>query len=180
MDIAIAAKRVDKAAVHLFVQNRLVVVYPKEDGHIVRSLKDLSKPGIKIILASKAVPVGKYSLDFLANTASDPTLGASFKTAVLGNVVSYEDNVKGVLTKVSLGEADAGIVYTSDAFGSAGQKVGQIPIPDSLNVVAEYPVAPITDSHQPALAQEFITFVLSPAGQETLVRYGFIPAGKEK
>lgn len=175
MDAAITALRVDSAAVRLFTRNRLVVIHPNEQDHLVRSLSDLSRPGVTLVLASKEVPVGQYSLDFFANAASDPVFGTAYQTAVLANVVSYENNVKGVLTKVALGEADAGIVYASDAASSAMEKVGQISIPDSLNITAQYPIASLTDTHQPELAEAFIAFVLSPAGQQTLKRYGFLP-----
>jgi molybdate transport system substrate-binding protein len=91
---------------------------------------------------------------------------------VLANVVSYEANVRAVLSKVSLGEADAGIVYGSDA-ASAGEAVRLIPIPPALNVIAQYPVAPVADSQEPELAQAFLELVLSGEGQAVLARHGF-------
>ncbi len=94
---------------------------------------------------------------------------------MLKNVVSYEDNVKAVLTKVALGEADAGIVYTSDISGQDAGKVGWLDIPDALNVIASYPIAPVKDSKNPELAQAFIDFVLSQEGQDILAKYNFIP-----
>jgi molybdate transport system substrate-binding protein len=92
---------------------------------------------------------------------------------VLANVVSYEDNVRSVLTKVALGEGDAGIVYTTDAALDA-DNIQQIMIPDELNTIASYPIAPIADSANPALAQAFVDYVLAPEGQQILVKYGFI------
>jgi molybdate transport system substrate-binding protein len=94
---------------------------------------------------------------------------------VLKNVVSYEDNVKSVLTKVALGEADAGIVYLSDISGANAEKVDQIEIPDELNVIASYPIAPVKESQNPNLAQAFIDLVLSQEGQNILAKYNFIP-----
>jgi molybdate transport system substrate-binding protein len=95
---------------------------------------------------------------------------------VIANVVSYEQNVRAVLTKVALGEADAGIVYASDV-GEAAVGVTQIAIPDNLNTIADYPVAPLGDSPYPAQAQHFVDYLLAPAGQQVLVKYGFIAAG---
>lgn len=158
----------------MFVRNRLVVIYPTDNPAGITSLKDLAKPGLKLDLAAREVPVGQYSLDFLDKASEDPEYGASFKDAVLANVVSYEENVKAVLTKVSLGEADAGIVYASDISQDAAGKVGRLDIPDTLNTVASYPIAPIATSQNPALAQQFIAYVLSTEGQAVLTKYGFI------
>jgi molybdate transport system substrate-binding protein len=94
---------------------------------------------------------------------------------VLANVVSYEQTVKAVLTKVVLGEADAGIVYTSDVTPDVADAVQQIAIPDNLNTIATYPIAPVSDSEQPQLAQQFISYVLSAEGQTTLAAHGFLP-----
>ena len=90
---------------------------------------------------------------------------------MLANVVSYEANVRGVLNKVVLGEADAGIVYASDLVGAEG--VGSLAIPDALNVVAEYPIALLNDSAQPDAAAAFVEWVLGEAGQGVLAEYGF-------
>jgi molybdate transport system substrate-binding protein len=177
MDAAIASKRIDQASVQLFARNRLVVIFPLSTGSNTRDLRDLARPGLKMVLAAKEVPVGQYSLQFLAKASRDPAFGAAFEADVLKNVVSYEENVKGVLTKVALGEADAGIVYTSDVANSS-QKVSQVAIPDALNVIAQYPIAPLQDAHSASLAKEFVALVLSPQGQETLAKYGFIPVGK--
>ena len=139
----------------------------------ISSLADLAKPGLKLVLAAKEVPVGQYALDFLDRAAQDPAYGEAYKTAVLANVVSYEENVRAVLAKVTLGEADAGFVYSSDV-GEGGQ-AAQLDIPDPLNTIAKYPIAPVSDSAHPELAQAFIDLVLSAPGQAILKEYGFIP-----
>lgn len=175
MDAAVTAKRVAEDAPKTFSKNRLVVIYPKDNPAKITALTDLAKSGIKIDLASKDVPVGKYALTFLDNASKDPNFGTSYQTNVIANVVSYEDNVKAVLTKVSMGEADAGIVYVSDVSGDYADKVGQLAIPDELNAIASYPIAPISDSAHPELAQAFVDYVLSDAGQATLAKYNFIP-----
>ena len=110
--------------------------------------------------------------------SKDPGFDPQFKDNVIKNVVSYEDNVKTVLNKVVLGEADAGIVYVTDITTEAAKKVGTIEIPDALNTIANYPIAPISDSKNPELAKAFVALVLSPDGQAVMAKYGFIPAVK--
>jgi molybdate transport system substrate-binding protein len=176
MDAATQAKRVDPKTVRIFVKNRLVVIFPKDNPGKIKTLKDLAQPGLKLDLADKSVPVGQYALDFLDKAAKDAAFDPAFKQAVLKNVVSYEQDVKSVLTKVSLGEADAGIVYTTDISGSSADKVSKLDIPEALNTIAIYPLAPIADSQNATLAQAFVTLVLSPNGQQIMAKYGFIPA----
>jgi len=99
------------------------------------------------------------------------SFGSDFKDKVLANVVSNEDNVKQVVAKVQLGEADAGIVYTSDAV--AAPELVTIEIPTDINVVAKYPIAPLVESANAELAQAFIAYVLSDEGQAILQKWGF-------
>jgi molybdate transport system substrate-binding protein len=175
MGVTIDAGSVISGTQQTFAKNRLVVIYPKDNPAEIKELKDLARPGLKLVLAAQEVPVGQYALDFLDKAAADPAFGATFKDDVLKNVVSYEANVKSVLTKVVLGEADAGIVYLSDVSGADADKVSQIEIPDALNVIAVYPIAPVKESKNAELAQAFIELVLSPEGQDVLAKYNFIP-----
>ena len=179
MTAAVTSKRVNQADAQTFVTNRLVVIFPKDNPAGLTTLKDLAKPGLKIDLEDKSVPAGQYSLDFLDKAVKDPGFGASFKDNVLKNVVSYETDVKAVVSKVSLGEADAGIVYITD-FNSASDKLGKMDIPDALNTVAVYPIAPISDSKNPDLAKAFVALVLSADGQAVMAKYGFVPAAVAK
>ncbi len=174
MTLAIESGRIITGTQHTFIRNRLVAVTPIDNPGGVTTLQDLSKPGLKIVFAATAVPVGQYSLDFLDKAEADGSLGAGYKEAVIANVVSYEENVRAVLAKVTLGEADAGIVYSSDITPNADAQVQRIEIPDNLNTVASYPIAPLADSANAAVAQAFIDYVNSPAGQQVLVKYGFI------
>jgi molybdate transport system substrate-binding protein len=103
----------------------------------------------------------------------DASFGNGFKDKVLANVVSNEDNVKQVAAKVQLGEADAGIVYISDSI--AVPELKTIEIPADLNVIAKYPIAPLTKSKNADLAAKFTAFVLSPEGQVVLQKWGFAP-----
>jgi molybdate transport system substrate-binding protein len=174
MDTAVTSKRVNQDDSKVFVKNRLVVIFPKANPGGVKEIKDLAKAGLKLDLADKAVPVGQYSLDFLDKAVKDAALGARFKEDVLKNVVSYEDNVKSVVAKVSLGEADAGIVYVTDISADAAAKIDKLDIPDALNTIATYPIAPIADSKNADLARAFVALVLSPDGQAVMAKYGFI------
>ena len=179
MNVAIEAGRIISGTQRTFVRNRLVVVTPRDNPAGLSSLQDLATPGVKIIFAAAAVPVGEYSLAFLDKAEADGSLGTGYKEAVIANLVSYEENVRAVLTKVSLDEADAGIVYTSDV-GAAADEVVQIEIPDNLNTIANYPIAPLHDTPNREMAQQFVDFVLSPAGQEVLAKYGFTPTFEVK
>lgn len=174
MQALIAAGHVSAADVQVFARNRLVVIMPAGINWIA-SLADLAKPGVKIVLAAPESPVGQYTLAFLDRASRDPAFGAGYQDQVLANVVSYEDNVKAVLAKVALGEADAGIVYQSDISAASASKVNRLEIPEALNVLAEYPIAPLASSQFPETAQALIAYILSPTGQAILQKYSFIP-----
>ena len=179
MAVALESGRIHADAQRTFAHNRLVIVLPADNPAGLTALDDLRQSGLKIVLAAADVPVGRYALDFLDRAEADSSLGAGYKEAVLANVVSYETNVRAVLSKVVLGEADAGIVYTSDAAVQSDQ-LQQIAIPDALNSIASYPIAPLADSQQTELAQQFVDFVLGPDGQTVLAAYGFAPASGEE
>ena len=180
MDVAIASGRILTGTQQIFARNRLVVVTPADNPAGITTLQDLRKPGINLIFAAQTVPVGQYSLDFLDKADADGALGTGYKADVIANIVSYEENVRAVLSKVMLGEADAGIVYSSDIAqvtpGADGSQVlvQLIEIPDNLNTLAAYPIAPLDDSPNREGAQQFINYVLAPEGQQVLQKYGFI------
>jgi molybdate transport system substrate-binding protein len=174
MDFVVEAGEIVTGTQHTFARNRLVAIYPQGNPADLKALEDLAKPGLKLVLAAKEVPVGQYALDFFDKATADPAFGLSYKDSVMANVVSYEENVKSVLSKVALGEADAGIVYSSDISGNDDGKVGRIDIPDALNVIATYPIAPLKASQNLNLAQAFINMVLSPDGQNILAKNNFI------
>lgn len=174
MIAAIDSGRIISGTQRTFARNRLVVVTPGDNPAGLTTLQDLATPGVKVVFAAAEVPVGQYTQTFLDKAEESGALGAGYKDAVVANIVSYEANVRAVLTKVTLGEADAGVVYTSDV-GAAADEVTQIAIPDELNTIAAYPIAPLADSAHPAVAQQFVDYVLAPEGQQVLARYGFIP-----
>ena len=157
----------------VFVRNSLVVITPKTNPGKIAALVDLKKGGLKIVLAAPEVPVGNYSRQSLMLMEKDAAFGTGFSDAVLKNVVSNESNVKQVVAKVQLGEADAGIVYSTDVTPSVANELTKIDIPTQFNVIAEYPIALTKDAGNARTAQAFIDFVLAPDGQAVLKKYGF-------
>jgi molybdate transport system substrate-binding protein len=176
MEAAIATGSVVSGTERVLATNKLVVAIPSGEGQI-STLNDLAKPGIKLVLADKSVPAGNYSLQALDKLSADPAYGSDFKERVLANVVSYESNVRQVLSKVELGEADAGIVYTTDAKAA---KVSTIEIEDKYNVVARYYIAPVKDADHLDAGKGFIEYALSEEGQRTLESYGFGRADQDR
>lgn len=173
MDVVVQSGQVATAAPKTFVRNRVVIITPSDNPGQVTTPQDLAKPGLKVVLADASVPVGTYARDFLTNASKDPSFGADYKDKVLKNVVSNETDVKAVFSKVALGEADAGIVYTSDISTNA-EKVKNVAIPDAFNPVAAYPIAVTSVSKHADAAQQFVAFVLGPDGQAVLKKYGFL------
>jgi molybdate transport system substrate-binding protein len=145
-----------------FASNLLAIVVEKGNPKHVKGLDDLARPDLKVVLAAEEVPAGRYATQVLdqAGVAVTP--------------VSREDNVKAVVTKVSLGEADAGIVYVTDV-GAGGDKVEGVDIPRDQNVLATYPIATVTAGKAQDKAQAFVDLVLSDQGQQVLQQYGFLP-----
>lgn len=175
MEVAIDTERVEQEQMRVFAGNRLVIVFPADNPARLGNLGDLGAPNTRVVLASEAAPVGQYALEYLDNASQEGGLGSDYKAKVLENVVSYEENVRAVLSKVLLGEADAGIVYISDLTNLDPQQVGAIEIPTEWNPLASYYIAPLNDSMQSDLAQDFIEFVLSMEGQDILRKYGLLP-----
>jgi molybdate transport system substrate-binding protein len=163
-------------ASQIFAHNLLVVILPASNPAHITTLKDLANPGVKVDLAAASVPVGKYARQVLDNMGKSPDYGAAYEAAVLKNVVSEEENDEAIVQKVQLGEADAGIVYVSDINPATANDFLSLTIPDSLNVIANYPIAVVKASKESAVAQSFMQYVLSPAGQAVLKSYNFIPA----
>jgi molybdate transport system substrate-binding protein len=172
MDTLVTGKFVTEGLPQVFLTNKLVVILPANNPAGLVKLEDLVKPKIKLVLAAEAVPVGNYARQALDKMTT--SFGAGFKDKVLANVVSNEDNVKQVVAKVQLGEADAGIVYTSDAIAAPDLKT--IEIPAELNVIAKYPIAPLANSANADLAKAFTGYILSSEGQSVLQKWGFAPA----
>ena len=145
-----------------FAGNRLQIVVEQGNPRGVKGLDDLANPDLKVVLAAPDVPAGRYAAESLA------------KAGVTVEPVSQEDDVKAVVTKVSLGEADAGIVYVTDVT-AGGDKVEGVAIPEELNVLATYPIATVTASRAQDQAQAFMDQVLATDGQQVLKAHGFLP-----
>ena len=147
-----------------FATNRLVLVVPKANPAGIGSVEDLLQPGTRLVVAAEGVPVGDYTRTVLG------TLGLS---KALDNVVSNEDDVKGVTAKVSLGEADAGFVYATDVTPVA-DRVRAIELPDDAQPSIEYQVAVVVDSDDEGAAEEFVEKLLGEEGRAALERAGFV------
>ncbi|HXF73577.1 MAG TPA: molybdate ABC transporter substrate-binding protein [Actinomycetota bacterium] len=150
----------------VFARNRLVVITPADDPGDVSDLRDLARPGLRLVLAAPGVPAGDYARQVLEN--------AGIADRALANLVSNEEDVKAVVQKVALGEADAGIVYATDVTPAVREDLRTVEIPDAVNVIAVYPIGIIASSEHRDLARAFVEEVLGP-GQAILRRYGFLP-----
>ena len=156
-----------------FAHNRLVVVTPRREPVRVGRLQDLARPGIKLVLGADAVPIGRYSRELLRRLSGSPGFDSNFAAQVLSNVVSEEDNVRAVLGKVQLGEADAGIVYRSDVADEVAARLRVLSVSDEVDVLASYTIAVLREARRPQAAREFADLVMSAAGQRVLGRHGF-------
>jgi molybdate transport system substrate-binding protein len=182
MEAAVSSGSVVNGTQRLLLTNKLVMVVAPGSAGQVSTIEDLARPGLKLVLADPSVPAGNYSLQVVEKLSADSGYGAEFKEKVLANVVSRENNVRQVVAKVQLGEADAGIVYATDAKAPSATpgaaELGTIEIPGRYNVIASYYIAPIKDAAHAQAAQRFVEYVLSDEGQRTLEEYGFGRADK--
>jgi molybdate transport system substrate-binding protein len=149
-----------------------VVVACKEGG--VEELKDVARPGVKLVLAGDNMPAGRYTAEVLAKMSKDALYGGDFQKRVRVNTASLETGVRSVLMKVVVGEADAGFVYATDAM-TVQDKVRVIPIPDRVNQTACYPIAVLAGGAAPEEARKFVALVLGEKGQAVLKARGFLP-----
>ena len=162
------ANRVEQP--EIFAENEAVLVVSSERAESVRSLADLPSAA-RIVLGAPEVPIGRYALQILDRASAKG--GADFRARVEARVVSRELNVRQVLAKVSLGEADAGIVYRSDV-ASAGTQYAVVTIPADVNVIARYPIAQVKAGRSPSLGREWVTLVGSEQGRAILRGCGFM------
>jgi len=154
----------------VFTRNALVVIVPRANPANIHSVYDLKKHGVKLVVAAPGVPVGSYTVQVLKNMKL---------TSVLANVVSRETDVRGVLAKVALGEADAGFVYSTDARTVPG-KVHVLKLPAWAQPTLQYGICVVAGSAHKAAASAFIKRVLGKVGQRILLRHGFLPRVKPK
>lgn len=151
-----------------FARNQLVVLVPADGSSPVTSFAELPRAE-RLVIAAEAVPAGAYARQVLA--AADARLGAGFGASVLARVVSEESNVRLARAKVELGEADAALVYRTDALGAPGCRV--LPVPEGLGPPPEYRLAVVGEAPPGGGADRFVAHVISPEGQAVLARHGF-------
>lgn len=154
-------------------QTHEVIVVPSGNPAGINSLHDLAAKRAKLVLGVETVPIGIYTRQILANAAADE--GSGFPSRVLAQAVSLETNVKQVLEKVSLGEADAGVVYFTDVTPAFSAKVSIVAIPQKYEVEAVNYIAPAKASRNPALASAFVDFAVGDAGRSMFRRHGYDP-----
>jgi molybdate transport system substrate-binding protein len=152
-----------------FATNTLVLIIPRSNPAGIHSVLDLTRPGVKVVIGDAGVPVGSYTRTVLSNL--------EISAAVMKNVVSQETDVKGVVGKIVLGQADAGFVYATDIKPVLG-KVGVIRIRESAQPHVVYEVAVVKNAKHLRAAYAFVTRLIRPQGQRALVRYGFGPRPK--
>jgi len=169
MQAVVESQRVDAGDIQLFAANTLTIIVPTGNPAKIHSLPDLGKAGVALLMSVEGVPVRDYADQSIGK------LPRSIQDAIYQNLISEESNVRQVTTKVALGEADAGIVYTSDITPDIAGRVERVDIPEALNIHATYPIAVIADSAHKALANDFIEFVISQEGQSILMEWGFLP-----
>ena len=158
MDTVVTAG--DAANPQDFAKNTMEVAVPPNNPAKVKSVNDLAKSSVKVALCQPQVPCGVVAAEVFKN--------ASIKV----KPVTLQPDVKSVLTQVELGSVDAGMVYVTDVM-AAGSKVKGVQIPSSDNASTLYPIAAITNSKHKSIAQSFVTYVLSPTGQQVLTAAGF-------
>jgi molybdate transport system substrate-binding protein len=155
----------------VFTRNALVIVVPESNPAHIRSIYDLAKPRVKVDVAAAGVPVGHHTLQILKSL--------HLSQRVLANVVSRETDVRGVLAKVALGEADAGFVYATDAKTVPG-RVHVVAVPSRAQPNVRYGICVVSSSSSKPAARALVAMVLGKAGQAKLVRAGFLPRVQPK
>jgi len=161
------------AAGRPFVRNKLTLIAPKNNPAL-QTLNDLTKPGLKLVIADRTVPVGDYTRRLLTAIDKAGTYGKDFSARTLKNVVSEETNVRQVALKVQLGEADAAVVYSTDVTPTLKPLVRVIALPTRFNQSASYPIGVVKGSASPGAAAAFVAYVQSAAGQSVLKKWGFL------
>ncbi len=155
----------------VFARNRPVVIVPADNPAGIQEFRDLGEVDAQLVLAEDKVPIAEYAKDVLENANSE--YGSGFKQRVLDKIVSREANVRASANRVALGEADATFVYASDVNEDIRDEIQVVKIPESLNVLATYPIATVEGSPNSELARTWVNFVLGEEGQGVLERYDF-------
>lgn len=157
----------------VFATNEIALIVPAGNPAHIATPYDLARPGVRIVAAGADVPITKYVRRLISNLQAYRGAQAGLPAAIEANTVSHEDNVRAVLAKVELGEADAGFVYATDAKGDS--KVTSIAIPPTTNVAASYAAVALTSSTHPTAADAFVSWLAGSDARTILARYGFLP-----
>jgi molybdate transport system substrate-binding protein len=160
----------------VFVKNREVIMVPRDNPANMKSLEDMVRPNIKLVLAAKDVPAADYAVEILGKANKE--YGPDFKQDVLSNVVSREADVRASVNRVVVGDADATFGYKSDYTPDIRDEVKVIKIPPDLNIIATYPIASLKDAEDPELAKKWVDLVRSEGGQKVLEKWNFEPAAR--
>ena len=163
-------------AVTPFAGNALTIIVPSDNPADIQTPADLAKVGVKIIAAGEHVPITRYATQLVDNLAMEVGYPTDFTARYAGNVVSEEDNVSGIVTKVGLGEGDAGVVYVTDARGS--DRVATVDVPATANVPATYGGVVVRTSPDHDAAAAFLAWLAGNEGQAVLADLGFLPPGR--
>ncbi len=171
MENVIESGRVDESEVEIFAHNRLTLIVPADNPGGVLTVEDLTKEAVLLVLAAEGTPIRAYTDAMLASYNDE--YGDNFSVRALRNLVSEESNVRQVVARVALGEADAGVVYQSDALGDVADQLISISVDERHNQLASYPIAPLNDAGVQDLALAFIDFLHSEAARSILAENGF-------
>ncbi len=171
MDLVVDSGLISADAVEIFAHNQLVLIAPADNPAEIASVKDLTNESVLLVLAAPGTPIRAYTDAMLAS--HNDIYGDEFFDRVMQNLVSEESNVRQVVTRIALGEADAGIVYQSDAIGDVAEKLRMIEIEPAHNQLASYPIAPLSGAANMKLTLKFIGFILSQDAKPIFAEYGF-------
>jgi molybdate transport system substrate-binding protein len=160
----------------VFVENREVIMVPRDNPADINSLEDMARPDIKLVLAAKDVPAADYAVEILGKANKE--YGPGFEQDVLSNVVSREADVRVAVNRVVVGDADATFGYASDYTPDIRNRVKVVKIPPDLNIVATYPISAMKDAEDSELARKWVDLVTSEEGQKVLERWNFEPAAR--
>ncbi|GFZ29727.1 molybdate ABC transporter substrate-binding protein [Clostridium zeae] len=157
----------------VFAENKIVICVSKTSKISVNNFKDLSKAGLKLVIGDKTVPVGSYFYNVLEEQKQKNLIDANTYDAIKSNIKSNELNVKDVLAKVVLGEADAGVVYKTDINEANKDKVDIVETSEFNNLIVQYPISKLKTSKNKEEAEEFITYLTEGKGKDILKKHGF-------
>jgi molybdate transport system substrate-binding protein len=176
MNVARKAGLMNDSSIAIFTRNKPALIVPRDNPAGIKGLSDLNKSGLKIVIGTDDVPIGDYTRQILDKLENDTAYGYWYKIGFYNNVVSRETNVNYIVSKVALGEADAGIAYKSDVTPAMAEKITRIEIPEKYNIIAEYPMGALNQTKYPLEAEEFMDLVKSDEGRAIMDEYGFDPA----